>query len=322
MINIDRRKFLTLSTLGAASLTICGKNLYAVIDENNTKKEIYHFNIGEFKCINFNTGYYEYPVSKFFDNIPTHQIQKELGLSKPPLTIKATFSCTYIDTGTNRILIDTGIGTGFEMPAPLQKYLQQEKISSESIDTIILSHAHADHISGLLDEKGNICFPNATYFSSKDEWNFYMDDIAFNNAKAKYPVFTLSSNGREVYDKIKNKLVFVQPETEIVPGIKVIDAKGHTPGQLAVVISSFNKKLIYIADVVFHHLHLKYPDWLPEKGSMFDQIEYEKTKSYIMNMAADENMLVSATHFYPPPGLGYIKKAGRGWEWIPIFKIQ
>ena len=111
MNTIDRRKFLTLSTLGAASLDVYGKNLYSFMDENTTAKEIYHFRIGEFKCINFNTGYYEYPVSKFFDTIPTHQIQKELGLSESPLKIKATFSCTYIDTGTHRLLIDTGIGT-------------------------------------------------------------------------------------------------------------------------------------------------------------------------------------------------------------------
>ena len=318
MNTIDRRKFLTLSTLGAASLDVYGKNLYSFMDENTTAKEIYHFRIGEFKCINFNTGYYEYPVSKFFDTIPTHQIQKELGLSESPLKIKATFSCTYIDTGTHRLLIDTGIGTGFKIPAPLQKYLLQEKIPCESIDTIILSHAHADHTLGLLDEKGNICFPNATCFSNKDEWNFYINDDAFNKAKAQYPDFTMSSNGREVYDKIKNNLVLVQPETEIVTGVRVIDAKGHTPGQLAVIVTSLDKKLIYVADVVFHPLQLKYPDWLPDKGSMFDQIEYEKTKRLIFNMAAEENMLVSATHFCPPPSLGYVKPSGEGWEWIPV----
>ena len=318
---IDRRKFLTLSALGAASLAVYSKNFYSLKDENTENKEIYHFKIGNFKCINFNTGYYEYPVSKFFANIPTDRIQKELGLSKPPLTIKATFSCTYVDTGTHRLLIDTGIGTGFEIPALLQKYLLQEKIPCESIDTIILSHAHADHTSGLLDEKGTICFPNATCFSGKDEWDFYINDDAFAKAKARYPDFTMSSNGRVVYDKIKNNLVLVQPETEIVPGVKVIDAKGHTPGQLAVIVTSSDKKLIYIADVAFHPLHLKYPDWLPDKGSMFDKIEYEETKRRLFNMAAEENMLVSATHFFPPPSLGYIKKAGEGWEWVQVIEI-
>ena len=315
---MDRRKFLLLTVTGSTSFAFYGKNYSALVEDNTGTEEVYHFRIGEFKCINFNTGYYEYSVSKFFDRIPIHQIQKELGLSKPPSTIKATFSCTYIDTGTHRILIDTGIGTGFEIPAPLQKYLLQEKIPCESIDTIILTHAHADHTSGLLDEKGEICFPNATYFSNKDEWDFYSGDSAFDKARDKYPDFAMSSNGREVFDKIKGNLVFVQPETEIVPGVKVIDAKGHTPGQLAVIVMSLDKKLLHVADVVFHPLHLKYPNWLPEKRSMFNQIDYEETKRRIFNMAAEANMLVSASHFNPPPGLGYVKTAGKGWEWIPV----
>ena len=128
----------------------------------------------------------------------------------------------------------------------------------------------------------------------------------------------ISTTARNIYENIKSKLIFVEPGKEIIPGIKVIDAKGHTPGQLAVIVTSLEEKLIYISDVVFHQLHLKYQDWLPAKRYMFDQIEYEKTKRRILNMAADENMLVSAMHFYPPPSLGYVKRQETGWEWIPV----
>jgi glyoxylase-like metal-dependent hydrolase (beta-lactamase superfamily II) len=318
MNNINRRKFLTLTVLGTASLAVYGKNPRLILEENPVHKEIYHFKIGKFNCINFNTGYHDYSVSGFFNGIPSDQVQMELGLSEPPETVKSAYACIFIDTGKNKVLIDSGIGAYFEGPCRLQKHLQQEKIPNESIDTIIITHAHPDHISGLLNEEGNICFPNANYYSSEDEWVFYKNDEAFNKAKENYPDFAIFPFGRNVYESIKSNLTYVEPGKEIIPGIKVIDAKGHTPGQLAVIVSSSDEKLIYISDVVFHPLHLKYPDWLPEKKYMFNPSEYIKTKRRILDMAADENMLVSAMHFYPPPSLGYVKKAGIGWEWHPL----
>ncbi len=318
MNKIDRRKFLTLSAMGTVSLAVSGKNLNFVLEENPTHKEVYHFKIGEFKCINFNTGYHDYAISKFFDGISLNQLQNELGLSHPLETVKSTYAVVYIDTGRNRILIDSGIGTYLKRPDLLQKYLQQEDIPNDSIDTIIITHAHTDHIGGLLDDKGNLHFPNANYYSNKDEWEFFKSDEALKKAQKEYPNLTISTIARNIYDKIKSKLIFVEPGKEVIQGIKVIDAKGHTPGQLAVIVSSLKEKLIYISDVVFHPLHLKYPDWLPSKRYMFDQIEYEKTKRNILNMAADENMLVSAMHFYPPPSLGYVSRLGKGWEWIPV----
>ena len=254
----------------------------------------------------------------FFDGIPAEKLQKELGLQEPPKTVKSAYACMYIDTGKNRILIDTGVGTHFEKPAPLLKYLSQEKIPNESIDTIIITHAHPDHISGILDEEGNFCFPNANYYSSEDEWQFYSNEEVFNKAKEDYPEFALFPPGRTVFEKIKSKLKYIEPGREIIPGIKVIVAKGHTPGQLAVIVTSLDEKLIYISDTVFHPLHLKHPDWLPSKRYMFDKVDYQKTEKRIFDLAADEKMLVSAMHFYPPPGLGYVTKKDSGWEWHPL----
>jgi glyoxylase-like metal-dependent hydrolase (beta-lactamase superfamily II) len=320
MKNIKRRQFLTLTAMGTASLATYGKYSSLIFKENPEHKEIYHFKIGEFNCINFNTGYHDYSVSSFFNGMPADQIQMELGLSEPPETVKSTYACIFIDTGKNRILIDSGIGTYFETPDRLQKYLLHENIPKESINTIIITHAHSDHIAGLLDENGNASFPNARYYSSKDEWDFFKTDEAFQKAKEDYPDLAISPLACKIYEIIKSKLSYVEPDKEIIPGIKVIDARGHTSGQLAVIVSSFNDKLIYISDVVFHPLHLKYPDLLPAQRYMFDPVEYKKTKRRIFDLATDDNMLVSAMHFYPPPSLGYVKRKGNGWEWIPIIE--
>ena len=319
MKRINRRKFLTFSALGTASLAVQGRSHGLFFKKNPINKEIYHFKIGNFNCISFNTGYHDYPIKSFFDGIPADQVQTELGLLELPETVKSPYACIYIDTGKHRILIDSGVGTYFENEDQLQILLKKERIPNESIDTIIITHAHPDHVGGLLDDKGNSNFPNAQYYSSETEWKFYKTDEAFNKAKEDYPNFALFQGSRTIYESIKSKLIHIEPETEIIPGIKVIDASGHTPGQLVVIVKSLNEKLIYISDVVFHPLHLKHPDWLPIPRYMFDPVKFKITKKRILDMTADENMLVSALHFYPPPpSLGYVKRKENGWEWHPI----
>jgi glyoxylase-like metal-dependent hydrolase (beta-lactamase superfamily II) len=318
MNQINRRRFLTFFLSWATTLIVHGRNSFSDFIESSEDRETYHFKIGKFNCINFNTGYHDYPISSFFDGITADRIQSELKLSEPPESVKSPYACIYIDTGKQRILIDCGVGTYFHDEDQLQVLLKRERIPNESIDIVIITHAHPDHVGGILNDNGNLNFPNAKYYSSESEWKFYETDEAFNKAKEKYPDFALFQGSRTIYESIKNKLTYIEPETEIIPGIKVIDASGHTSGQLAVIVTSQDKKLIYISDVVFHPLHLEHPDWLPIHRYMFDQVTFKKNKKHILDMAADENMLVSAMHFHPPPSLGYINRNGNVWEWHPI----
>lgn len=320
MNKFNRRKFLGLTTLGIATLTTYGKNIELAMGVIPLKEEIFHFNIGKFSCINFNDGYHDYPVESFFDKVPLNQLQNELGLSEVPETVTSTYGCLYIDTGENKLLIDSGVGKFFETTGRLQEYLQRENIQNKSIDTIIITHAHPDHIGGLLDNEGNLMFPNARFYSNQEEWDFFTKNDAYKKFKEDNIDFfnRLSGPALRIYEGIKNKLIYIEPDVEIMPGIKTIDAKGHTPGQIAVIVSSSDEKLIYISDVVFHPLHLKHLDWLPHQRYMVNPIEYKKTRRRIFDLAADENMLVSAMHFFPPPSLGHVKRKGDGWEWRPI----
>ena len=123
---------------------------------------------------------------------------------------------------------------------------------------------------------------------------------------------------RSAFKAIKDKLTCIEPDCEVVPGITAIDARGHTPGQIAVIVSSSGEKLMYISDVVFNPLHLKHPDWLPIQRYMVEPEEYVKTKYRILDKAADENMLVSAMHFPPALSLGHVIKQDDRWKWQPI----
>src|SRR3990172_5139446 len=78
-----------------------------------------------------------------------------------------------IDTGQQRVLVDTGWGYTFSPPGQLIERLQAAGVSPTDIDVVILSHADCDHIGGTCAASANLAFPKARYVLSREEWAFW-----------------------------------------------------------------------------------------------------------------------------------------------------
>ena len=109
-------------------------------------------------------------------------------------------------------------------------------------------------------------------------------------------------------------MIFLDEESEILPGISVIFAPGHTPGHMVIAFSSEGKELFYIGDAVLHTIHLEHPDWIPIYDVLPDQAA--ESKRNIFDLVAKKNALVIGQHFTPFPSLGHVRKNEIGWEWI------
>jgi glyoxylase-like metal-dependent hydrolase (beta-lactamase superfamily II) len=108
----------------------------------------------------------------------------------------------------------------------------------------------------------------------------------------------------------------VDQEGEVLPGVGMIAAPGHTPGHVVVAVSSGDELLLYVGDTVLHPLHLEHPGWLPIYDILPEQAAESKRR--IFDLAADSKALVLGQHFPPFPSLGYVTKLGKGWTWQPI----
>ena len=121
---------------------------------------------------------------------------------------------------------------------------------------------------------------------------------------------------RRNLEPMQDRLSLVEDGAEVVPGIRVIASPGHTPGHVALAITSDGEELLHISDVVLYPLHLEHPDWVP----VFDILPEEAatSKHRIFDYAAERQALVFAHHFPPFPNLGHVRKQGSGWEWQPV----
>jgi glyoxylase-like metal-dependent hydrolase (beta-lactamase superfamily II) len=277
----------------------------------------YRFTMGNFECVCISDGGSKYPLELLFKNIPRQHIEGILREKNLPTDhIWTPYTYLFVNTGQHRVLVDMGAGPIRPTTGKLIKNMKVAGIDPRDISTVLITHAHPDHIGGTLDEGGKPIYANARYFIWKSEWEFWFSENAINLAVPKPAAERFVTTARANLLAINNQIDLVEVESEIHPGIHAIPAPGHTPGHMVVSFSSNGERLLYIGDTVLHPLHLSHPDWLP----IFDihPEEAANSKRRVFDLAAAEHAWVVGQHFPPFPSLGHVIKGGSGWQWQPI----
>jgi len=287
--------------------------------------EVYRFKVGNFECMAVSDGTHTYapptfppPAAFLFTNAPRQRLEQ--ALREHNLQLEnwvewvSPYICLTVNTGEHRVLVDTGANGLDPNTGRLLQNLKAEGIAPEDIDTVVLTHGHPDHIGGNTDAEGKSTFPNARYVMWKDEWDFWNSEQAERQLD-EHVKEVLLKVAHDNLPPIQDQLDLVDRETEIVPGMRAIAAPGHTPGHMAVTISSGGEQLMYLSDTVLHPIHLEQPDW--HSAVDFAPQQVITTRYRLLNRAATEKALVLVFHF-PFPGLGHVVHKGEAWQWQPI----
>lgn len=215
-----------------------------------------------------------------------------------------------INTGKNLILFDTGMGTS-KMFGPttgrLLQSLREAGIKPADIDSLVITHAHIDHIGGMVDAGSKRLFPNATVYMSQTDFDFWTDDK--DPKKNKDFVAHARKNLLPYRDRIK----FVKDGEEFLPGITAMAAPGHTVGHTIYMITSEGKSMCFIGDLTHHQVLLVEKPRL-EFAYDTDPKQSAQTRVKMLTMFADKKIPVMAYHF-PWPGLGHLSKFGDGFRY-------
>ncbi len=225
-----------------------------------------------------------------------------------------------VRTPTGPVLVDTGGGAALGPAAGrLTRGLERVGVAPGAITAVVITHAHGDHVAGLLGADGTPAFPNARVFVAADEAAFWATDVARQDwTGSRVPPAgreQSTATARKFLNGVGDRLQRVAPGGALVPGLAFEPTPGHTPGHQAVRITVGGETLLHVGDAV-HQYAIQFPH--PEWSMAFDTrpAQASATRRALLARLAAERARVIAYHL-PFPGIGHVRAAGGGFEWVP-----
>jgi glyoxylase-like metal-dependent hydrolase (beta-lactamase superfamily II) len=236
----------------------------------------------------------------------------------PEDNIPNVFVVPIARLGGRTILFDAGTGGQLAPTAGrMAENMRAAGIDPASVSLILISHFHPDHIFGLMTKETNApVYPTAEIVMPEAEYKWWTDAGVFTKLPAAR--HDLAKRIQAVFPgwKDKGQIRLVGPDVEVAPGIRTVDAPGHTPGHMAWHVSSGRQQMLVLADVVtYNPVFLRNPGWHAAFDA--DGALAEANRRKLLDRAIAESAMVTAYHFIFPSA-GTITKDGTGYAFVPV----
>ena len=224
-----------------------------------------------------------------------------------------------LDTGAEQIMFDSGLGSCRGEDGKLTAGMQAAGFSPADIDKIMITHAHSDHVCGLIDESGMAAYPNATVYISEEEFDFWAGDDPLDGKSTKKkaelrPTSDTAIKAFSPYVAAKRLNTFEHNQS-FYPEIKAVKTVGHTPGHTSYSIERGGKRVLVTGDIVHvKDVQLAYPTTTIKYD--ISPVQAVVTRMGDFKHESDVGSTIASVHF-PYPGLGTLLRSGQSYRMVP-----
>lgn len=271
--------------------------------------------VGSFEITSVSDGHLVLPGSMFFDGLPQAPLEEILsknGISSDQL--EPPCNLTLLRQGHKAILFDAGAGAGF-MPSAgaLLDSLAAQGVAPEDITHVIFTHAHPDHLWGILDDFDDPVFPQAELMIGEAEWTYWTDPNTVNTIGEARASFAVGAARR--LQAVEDQISLFNSGDEILPGVLAHGTPGHTPGHMSFEIRNGTQAVMVGGDAIGnHHVAFARPDW--PSGADQDPDRGTDTRLRLLDQLATDDIPLMGFHL-PYGGLGHVTRDGSTYRFHP-----
>ncbi|MBM4109405.1 MAG: MBL fold metallo-hydrolase [Phycisphaerae bacterium] len=326
MTALNRREALVVggaaaATAALASLAPAARAARPAAPVGGQPAGFYRFKIGSHEalalCDAWNTMSPAHPL--FAPEATPEQFAEVMGehfLPADRVTLYVNVLCVRM--GGEVVLIDTGNAPGRGPTSGLTAaHLAAAGVPPDEVTAIFISHAHPDHVGGLVSADGGLVYPNARCFINRVEHEFWTGaspDLSRSGVPEGRRAGMVAA-AQASLEAVREKLEPVRGGDTTLPGVELVETFGHTPGHTSIILSDGDQRLAAMGDLAHNHVVMfARPDWTIAFDT--DPRAAAQARKTMFRRLADERLRVFGYHV-PWPAVGHIAAHAEGFVWVP-----
>lgn len=254
------------------------------------------------------------PIDFVFGEVPREEVEKLLTAHGDPTdALRPDCNVTLLRDGERVVLFDVGSGPNFMASAGrLAESMAEAGIDPSEVTDVVFTHAHPDHLWGLVDDFDELVFADANYHINRVEWEFWRADDTLSKMPEARKTFVVGAQSR--LEILEDRINLFDHGAEVLPGIEAVDTSGHTEGHTSFAVWDGSQSVMILGDAITSAaVSFARPDW--PSGSDHDAARGAQTRVRLLDRLAGEQTQIIGFHL-PHPGLGRVERDGGAYRYI------
>lgn len=304
-MRVSRRSFVTGAAAGLGAAALVPHRAWAASG----------FAVGGMEVTTLSDGYLVQPADFMFAPMPQEALAAYLetrGMARDA-DLQPECNVTLMRHEDRVVLFDAGAGTGFtDTLGGLPDALAAVGLDPADVTHVVFTHAHADHLWGMLDDFEEPMFPNADHLMGRVEFDYWADPETVTTINPDREGMAVGAKRR--LDQMAERMRFFEDGAEILPGVHARATFGHSPGHMSFALADGGAAALVVGDAILNdHVSFAHPDW--PLGADSDREMAATMRAGLLDQLATDGMTMIGFHL-PGGGVGHVERQGSAYQFV------